>query len=372
MIPIYKPFLPPKSLEYAHEALDSGWISSTSGRYLQEAQEKLQELFKVKYVQLLVNGTCACHLMTKALSKKLDVVGKKKILVPTNSYVACWNSLLFDQEYQLICVKTDLGTWNIDLDDLHHKLTIHPDASVLIVHNIGNIINVPELKEKYPNTIFLEDNCEGLLGQYEGQYSGTASFCSAVSFFGNKTVSTGEGAALLTNSEGAYQYVKCIQGQGQSEVRFIHNELGYNYRMTNIVAGLLVGQLGIREEICERKADVFERYRTAFRGREDILLQKEAGGTKHSNWMLGVRIPSQGNYEVARAFFEQAGIEIRPMFFPIWKNRHLANHPDILHTEDENAERLNRECLILPSYPELTEEEQGHILRVLEEYLKKL
>ena len=145
MIPIHKPFLPPSSLKYAHEALDSGWISFR-GRYVDMVAEKLQELLDVKYVLPLFNGTCACHIMAKVLSKKLNVKGKKKILVPESVYIAAWNTFLFDQEYTLISIKVDLDTWNIDLNDLDEKIKLYPDASVLIVHNIGNIINTQNCK----------------------------------------------------------------------------------------------------------------------------------------------------------------------------------------------------------------------------------
>jgi perosamine synthetase len=370
MIPIYSPYLPKNSLSYAHDAIDSGWISSR-GKYIQIATEKLQELLNVKYVQLVNNGTSACHLVAKSLYRKLNLKEKHPILVPDNVYAAAWNAFLFDKDYELITVKTNLDTWNFDLDDLDNKLSMYPEASILVVHNIGNIINIPELQQKYPNTFFAEDNCEGFLGKYNNEYTGTRSFASAVSFFANKHITSGEGGAFLTNDEDSYLYAKCIQAQGQSNKRFIHNELGYNYRMTNIQAAILCGQLDIIDQITEMKNAIFERYRAALKDREDILMQKIEPNTIHSNWMFGVRIPGNINYELAEEYFKNAGIEIRPMFFPIIEHKYIVENPDVFLSDYSNAAILNRECFILPSFPELTTEEQGYILRVLEDYVKE-
>lgn len=110
-----------------------------------------------------------------------------KIIVPNNVYVCAWNSFLFDKEYELVPIDADINTWNFDLDKL--ESVIDETSAVLIVHNIGNIINVPNLKKRFPNTIFLEDNCEGFLGKYNDKYTGTESFIFSF-FFGNKTLTS--------------------------------------------------------------------------------------------------------------------------------------------------------------------------------------
>jgi len=370
MIPIYRPYLPPQSLHYAHDALDSTWLSS-QGKYLTMAQEKLQELLGAKYILPLNNGTSACHLVAKCLEKKISFNPNDKIpiIVPDNVYAAAWNAFLFDKNYQLIPVKTDLDTWNINLNDLDQKIVAYPIAPVLIVHNVGNIINVPELKKKYPYTLFVEDNCEGFLGTYDGQQSGTAAYVSAISFFGNKNITSGEGGALVTNSEDAYLYAKCLHSQGQSSKRFIHSDLGYNYRMTNIQAAILCGQLELFPEIMEKKNHIFNIYRHAFDARSDVMIQHMHYNTTHSNWMFGIRIPGTINYGHAEMYFKGCGIEIRPMFYSIKQHQHLQNNPDILDCDDTNANLLNRECIILPSFPELNESEVHYIIQAVNNYI---
>lgn len=369
LIPVYKPYLPVNSLSYAHEALDSTWISS-QGKYIPMVTEKLQELLHIKYVLPVNNGTSACHLVAKSLNKK---IGKKKhkVLCPDNVYVAAWNAFLFDKgQFTLITVKTDIDTWNIDLGDLDKKIQIHPDASVLIVHNMGNIVNVPELQKKYSNTVFVEDACEAIMGKYGGICAGTASFVNAFSTFANKTICSGEGGFVTTNDRDIYDFIKCVHGQGQSTKRFVHSELGYNYRMTNIQAAILYGQLEVLQQILDMKQDVFDRYKKVLQNRQDILMQSVLPDTKHSNWMFGVRVPGNPNYETAELFFNANGVEIRPMFYPITKHAHLVNHPDVSKINYASSILLNKECFILPSYPELKIEEQNYIIKVLVDYAK--
>ena len=372
MIPVYKPYLPDNSLKYAHEALDSTWLSS-QGKFLSIVTEKLQELLGAKYVIPLNNGTSACHLVAKTLYRACKPsVGKKKIIVPDNVYVAAWNAFLFDKDYELIPVETNLDTWNYDLFILDHMISTQPDADVLIVHNIGNVINVPALQRKHPNTHFVEDNCEGFLGKYEGLQTGTASFASAISFFGNKNITSGEGGAFVTNFEEAYQYAKCIQGQGQSNKRFVHNEIGYNYRMTNIQAAILYGQLEILPDILRMKQNVFDIYRQSFSDREDIKIQIQEANTESANWMFGIRVPDSHGYEEAEQYFKKHQIEIRPMFYTISDHAHLKHHPDIFGVDSTKAHLLNKECFIIPSYPELDIDKQNHIICSVNEYVKSI
>lgn len=369
MIPIYKPYITPKSLEYAHDALNSTWLSS-HGKYLQLAQEYLQNFLGVKYVLPLNNGTSACHLMAKCVSQFHH---KTKVIVPDNVYAAAWNAFLFDKDYELIPINADIDTWNVDLSKLHSTINAFPEAAVLLVHNIGNIINVPELKRKYPFTVFIEDNCEGLFGEYENIWSGTASFVSAISFFGNKNITSGEGGALITNNEDAYLYAKRVQNQGQSDTRFVHSELGYNYRMTNVQAAILMGQLELLPDILHKKDAVFSFYRGYLENRDDILLQQIPENTQHANWMFGVRLPGIKGFSKAEAFFRSHNVEIRPMFYPINSHPYIKSiraHSN-LDTSYHNARLLNEECIILPSYPELTMDEQNHIIHVLKEYVRR-
>lgn len=367
-IPIYKPYLPPKSLEYAHQALNSGWISS-QGKYIEMVRERLQDLLGVKYVLPLNNGTSACYLMAKALKRKYAL---DEIIVPNHVYVAAINAFLFDDDWKLFSVDCDLETWNYDLNALDAAIKAHPKAAVLLVHNMGGILNKPALQRKYPDTIFCEDACEAFMGTYEGKFAGTASCISAFSTFANKTVCSGEGGFAVFQDEEDYNFAKCVQGQGQSSQRFIHQELGFNGRISNIQSAILLGQLDILPEIVERKAEVFGRYKKALKDREGVVVQKDAEGTTNANWLFGVRVPKQRNYEDAEEFFKMRGIECRPLFYPLNRHSHIVGNSKVVLDECLVAAELNQKCVVLPSFPGLTEAEQMVILEAMSEYLKGL
>jgi perosamine synthetase len=362
MIPVYKPYLTKNNLKYAHEAIDSGWISS-QGEYLDLTKNKLKEILGCKYLILTNNGTTATHLLALALKFKYPHINK--IIVPNNVYIAAWNSFLYDRNYELIPIDADLETWNFDLSKIKEKLD--ENTAILVVHNIGNIVNVPELKRQFPNTVILEDNCEGFLGKYENKHSGTESFASSISFFGNKTLTSGEGGAFITNDDDVFEFINITKNQGQSEVKFIHNQLGYNYRMTNIQAAILYGQILDLNYILERKKSIFKLYRDNLKDIPNIKFQKIENNTSHSNWMFGVRFLDfniDDKKKLELGLFEN-GIDSRPLFYDITQHSYLS-HIECINT---NAKTLQSQCVILPSYPELTNSQVMFICNKIKKYI---
>jgi perosamine synthetase len=363
MIPIYQPYFNQKNLKYAHKAIDSGWVSS-QGEYLDLAKNKLKEILGCKRLILTNNGTTATHLLAIALKYKYPHINK--IIVPNNVYVAAWNSFLFDKNYELIPIDSDLETWNFDTSKL--KSLVDENTAILVVHNIGNIVNVPKLKIEFPNTVILEDNCEGFLGKYGDKYTGTESFASSISFFGNKTITSGEGGAFITNDDDVFEYINKVKSQGQSNEKFIHDVLGYNYRMTNIQAAILYGQLESLDEIKERKHKIFNRYKSIFEGVEGISFQKIDSETEHSEWMFGLRFNefTLNQKKDLELYLFHVGIDTRPMFYEIKKHDYISHIPN----EDTNSVMLSEQCLILPSYPQLTDSQVDFIAGKIINYLK--
>jgi perosamine synthetase len=365
MIPIYKPYLNKENLKYVHEVIDSTWISS-QGEYLDYVKTELKSLLGCDKIILTNNGTTATHLLALALKYKHPHI--TKIIVPNNVYVAAWNSFLFDKNYELIPIDADLETWNIDIEKIDDKLD--NNTAILIVHNIGNIINVPELKKRFPNTIIMEDNCEGFLGKYDNKFTGTESFASSVSFFGNKSITSGEGGAFITNDNDVFNYINTIKNQGQSDIKFLHSFLGYNYRMTNLQAAILYGQIMDVNKIVQLKSKVFNEYKEQLTSIDNISFQKQQTNTTHSNWMFGIRFP-KFNLEIKRnleLFLFESGIDTRPMFYSINKHPYLSH----IDCESTNADLLQSQCLILPSYPELTKSQITFICDRIKMFLSKL
>jgi perosamine synthetase len=356
-LPVYKPYIPESSVNYAIDAIQSTWISSI-GKYIDLATKKLSEVLDCRYVLLVNNGTSATHLVARSLKKFKPQV--KRVLVPSACYVAAYNSLLYDNnDWKVECVDLDMNTWNMKVE----RELKHGDA-IFAVHNLGNIINVPKLKNTY-NIPIIEDNCEGFFGMYNNSHSGTESLCSSLSFFGNKNVTCGEGGAFITNNKEVYEYALKLRGQGQTKKRYVHDELGYNYRMTNIQAAILLGQLENLDYIFSNKQRVFNRYNLRLKNSEHIKMQRLEENTSHSMWMFGVRFCNLKSYNHAKKYFDKFGIETRPMFYPHTVHSHLNFIGD-----SKNATKLNKQIVVFPSFPELKNEEIDYICDKINKYGK--
>ena len=355
MINIYEPYLNKDILKYAHDALDSTWISS-NGKYLNLVKDMLTEKNGSKYVLLCNNGTTATHMLAIGLKYKYPKI--KNLIVPNNVYVAAWNCFLMNPIFNLIPIDSDIDTWNIDLELLDKTIQKYSpeDTAVLIVHNVGNIVNVPKLKDKYKDYVFLEDNCEGFLGEYEGYKSGSKSFVSSVSFYGNKTITSGEGGAVFTDDEDLFEFLNSVRTQGSTSKKFIFDKLGYNYRMTNIQAALLYGQMEYIDEILEKKQIIFDRYRSNL---NEFSFQKIEENTKHSNWMIGINLKKDVK-DLCYSLFQQ-GVETRPMFPPMSKHLHLNKYVG----DEANSKELYNTCIILPSYPTLNKKQIDYICNLI-------
>jgi perosamine synthetase len=343
---LYIPYIPQKSTEYAKDALDSGWISWI-GDYTEKASNLLAKYSDSKHVILVNNGTSATHLTTIALKHFFPEI--KNIIVPSACYVAAYNSIIYENKWKGICVDLNERTWNFQVNE------VPKDTAIMAVHNLGNIINVPKLKEKYDCPI-IEDNCEGFFGSYNGFASGSKSICSALSFFGNKNITTGEGGAFITSDDSIFEFITKTKGQGQSDQRYIHDILGYNYRMTNIQAALLLGQLEELDYIKEKKQKLFDRYKNNFKDRSMVSVQKTEEGCTHSNWMFAVRFHGLKNYKEAEIFFSEYGIETRPMFYSYNNHAHVKfKGPTTI------SDKIQKEVVLLPSHIHLTNTDIDYI-----------
>ena len=356
MIPIYKPFWPEKSKYFAQKALDDGWL--TNHQYNIDAERQLAHMLNVRHVLLTCNGTAATHLVAKGLKFKHPEVNK--IIVPNIVYVAAWNSFLFDKEYDLYMARTNAHTWNFDLK--HVKELATENSAILAVHNVGNPVNVPWLKRNVGVPI-VEDACEALFGRYGGHVIPTWSLVASLSFFGNKNITSGEGGAVVTNDDELADYLKKLRGQGQTHRRYIHDELGYNYRMTNVQAGILLGQLDCLTEIQERKNNIWERYNKAFAESGVVVLQTVLENDIRSDWMYAVSLPSRPEpFDEKYEHFKKLGVEIRPMFYPMHYHTHLNLNSRVHMTDDNVGEEISKTTIMIPSYPDLTAEEQDRVI----------
>jgi len=363
MISIYKPYFTKESLRYAHDAIDSTWVSS-HGKYLSMTEEKLKEITGSKYVILTNNGTSATHLVAHSLKYKHP--GITKLVVPSNVYIAAWNMFQTKPDYELYPRDSNLDTWNFDWKSQEFVNLVKTNhVAILAVHNIGNIINVPELKKKFKNVPVVEDNCEGFLGSYNDMPSGKASLSHSISFFGNKTITSGEGGAFCTDDEEVYNEMNRIRAHGITPAKFIFDGMGYNYRMTNVQAAILYGQLELIDEIKEKKQIIFDRYKKEL-NHELIHFVKKEAGVENPNWMMGIRFDlSKEKMDQLQLHLHYNDVETRPMFPPINYHKHYSCYGDGYPV----SQKLYESVLIFPSYPDLMESELKHICKTIKNFL---
>jgi perosamine synthetase len=362
VIPIYKPYLS-KYKTSAIDAIHSEWISN-HGKYIDLATNKLKEVLHAKHTILMANGTVATHCLFISLKYKYPNI--QKIYVPNNVYVAVYNCALMEYPIDALEVlRINENTWNMEEDE-SYLLSLEQNSAIVVVHNLGGIINVDRIKQIRPDIILIEDNCEGIFGKYNEKYTGTSEniLCSAVSFYGNKTITTGEGGAFFTNDDELYNHMKRVFSQGMSSTRFIHDIHAYNYRMTNIEAAFLYEQLNDIDCILSLKQAVFNNYKKLLEPEiadNKIILQATNENCENANWMFAIRfMTNRKSIHETDAYFIENGVEIRPFFYPYYRHAHL----DTLRCNDTthvSSEKLNTNIIMLPSYPELRYEEQEYI-----------
>ena len=364
MIPIYIPYIE-KYKKSAINAIESNWISNY-GINVTNSEEKIKHILGIKYCILMNNGTSATHSLFIALKYKYPTINK--IYIPNNVFIAAWNCALMEyNKEQLEVMKINSDTLNIETN---HKYisSLDKNSCVLIVHNLGNIINVPRLKRIRPDLIFIEDNCEGLFGKYENEFSGCSksSLCSSVSFYANKSLTTGEGGAFFTNDKELYEHMKSTYSHGMTTERYIHDRLAYNYRMTNVQAGFLYEQLNDIEHILTLKKILFNNYDIFL---EDLIKEnkiikiKSEENTENARWLYCIIIDNL-DFKNLENYMNKKLIQIRPFFYDIRKHKHLE---DIKVNYDEY--NVFKNGCMLPSYPGLEIEKQEYICNCLKEYI---
>lgn len=346
--PVYRPYLNGNEKKYVSECMESTWISS-KGRFVTEFELKFAEYVKSKHGTAVCNGTVALHLAIEALG-----LGEgDEVIVPTLTYIASVNAITYTGA-KPVFVDSLQGTWQIDPEDVKQKITPATKA-ILCVHLYGQSCDMDALvKIVHEKGLFLIEDCAEAIGTfYKGRHVGTFGDVATFSFYGNKTITTGEGGMVITNDSTLFDRLVHLKGQGLAKYReYWHDAIGYNYRMTNICAAIGLAQLEQLPEIIKKKRQIALRYKEALTGSEYIL-HEEAPETVHSYWMCTVLLPENVNRDSLKQHLVNNGIETRPIFYPIHTmpiySKRYEKHP--------TAEYLGRLGMNLPSYPDLTKTE---------------
>jgi perosamine synthetase len=360
-IPIYQPSLSGNEKKYVLDCLDSTWISS-KGKYISLFENSFAEFIGVKHAAAVSNGTVALHLALLAVG----VGPGDEVIVPTLTYISSVNAITYSGATPVF-VDSLTDTWQMNPEDVKNKITEKTKA-IMVVHLYGHPCNMDSLVSisKQHNLFLIEDCAEAIGSKYEGHYAGTFGDIATFSFFGNKTITTGEGGMVVTNDETLNDRVFHFKGQGLAKHReYWHDVIGYNYRMTNICAAIGLAQLEQINTFIQRKLEIAANYNEAFRN-SDIQFHQSHHDVTHSYWMCSVLVPDAEKREPLREHLKLNGIETRPLFYPI----HTMPMYSDKFQRHVVAEDLAWRGINLPSFPELTDDQVGHIVEVILKYFK--
>jgi perosamine synthetase len=361
-IPVYQPSLSGNEKKYVNECLDSTWISS-KGRFVTEFENKFAEYTGVKYATTVSNGTVAIHLALLVLG----IGPGDEVIVPSFTYIASVNAIVYTGATPVFVDSLE-ETWQMDPTDVKKKITSKTKA-IMAVHLYGHPCDMNPLDEiAKGNDLFLVEDCAEAFGSlYHGKHVGSFGDISTYSFFGNKTITTGEGGMVVTNDETLHDRAIHFKGQGLAKHRqYWHDVIGYNYRMTNICAAIGLAQLEQADIFLNKKRQIKEWYDEGLKN-TPVTTHKEIGNVKHSYWMYSILTEKASERDPLRDYLSDAGIETRPLFYPVHTmpmySQKFQKHPV--------AENLGWRGMNLPSWPELSKDQVETICNEIHQFFDR-
>ena len=347
-IPIYQPDLSGNEKKYVNECIDTSWISSR-GRFVSEFENHFAKRISVEHAASVSNGTVALHVALVALG----IGPGDEVIVPTLTYIASVNAIKYCNATPVFADSLS-NTWQIDPEDIRRHISPRTRA-IMLVHLYGQPCDMDpiiEIAKEY--RLFIVEDCAEAFGSlYKGKHVGSFGHVSTFSFFGNKTITTGEGGMVVSQDKALIERVRHLKGQGLADNReYWHDVVGFNYRMTNIQAAIGLAQIERADETIKRKRAIANLYIKILE-KSPVEVHKESPETIHSYWMIGILVPKAEVRDPLRQHLSEAGIETRPFFYPAHTmpmySGNYSSHPV--------AEDLAERGINLPSWPGLSDEQ---------------
>ena len=379
IIPLSVPAIQGNEWKYIKECLDTGWVSS-AGKYVDLFEKKIAEYTGAKYAIACVNGTAALHIALILAGVKPE----DEVIVPTLTFISPINVVRYCNAYPIFMDADEF--YNIDPEktiDFINKETIFKDGNtynkhtkrciraIIPVHIFGNAVYMDDLYGicKGRNIKVIEDATESLgtkytKGKFKNKHTGTIGELGCLSFNGNKIITTGGGGIILTDNKEYAERAKYLTTQAKDDtVRYIHNEIGYNYRLTNIQAALGVAQLEKLPEFIEIKKRNFSLYKEKINEIPGLHLAETPDYAENNHWMYSLQIDKDKygkDREKLMQYFSEKGIQTRP----VWYLNHLQKpYKGYQNYKIEKAVELWKNTLNIPCSVNLTNES---IYKVLE------
>lgn len=369
MISVCEPLVGEKELEYITDCIRTNWISS-KGKYIVEFEDKFANYCGCKYGITTTSGTTALHLSLVTLG-----IGKgDEVIVPTFTMTASVFPIIYTGAKPVL-VDSDPYTWNIDVNKIEEKITSRTKA-IMPVHMYGHPCDMdPILATAAKHSLrIIEDAAEVHGAEYKGRKAGGIGDTGCFSFYANKIITTGEGGIIVTNDEEIADKAIRLRDLAHSpQQRFLHDDIGFNYRMTNIQAGMGLAQLERIEEFVDMRRENANYYNNRLKELPGITLPPEATWAKNTYWMYAIVLQDEFGLSRDQLMEELAKkeIETRAFFIPM----HLQPcFRDIGLFNGETypvAENLGARGIFLPSSSGLTQEQKDYICTCIEEIYQR-
>lgn len=365
-LPLHEPTFSGNEKKYVNDCIESGWVSSV-GKYVDQLETKLAEYTGVKRAVAVVNGTAALHISLKLAG----VTQNDEVIMPSLTFIATANAVAYCGAIPHF-VDIDEATLGMDPEKLDaylqevaeikngHCVNKHTGRiirTVVPMHTFGHPAAIDELtviSNRYHLTM-VEDAAESLGSYYKGKHTGGFGLVSAVSFNGNKIVTTGGGGAILTNDDNIADHAKHLTTTAKipHAWKYDHDEIGFNYRMPNINAALGCAQIEQLNEFIDFKRTLTCKYESLFEGIKGIKLFKELPNSRSNYWLQTLIIDEQC-YELNSVLetLNKKGIMARP----VWTPMHQLNlYKDCPRSDMSCTEHLAKKIVNIPSSPYLGE-----------------
>ena len=396
-------------LKYMKEAYTSNWMS-TVGENINEVEKKVCEYTGSKYAVALSAGTASLHLAIKAAGIKVygmpksgaNVLEGKKVFCSDMTFAATVNPVVYEGG-EPVFIDTEYDTWNMDPKALEKAFEIYPDVKIVVIaHLYGTPGKIEELNKiiKEHNAVLVEDAAESLGATYKGRQTGTFGDYNILSFNGNKIITGSSGGCFLTDDEEAAKKVRKWSTQAREDAPWYqHEELGYNYRMSNVIAGVVRGQLPYLDEHIARKKAIYERYKADVKDLPLLLNPFDNENSNPNFWLSCLIVDSDAMCRQVRSENETCYIKetgktcpteileslskINAEGRPIWKPMHMQpiyRMNPFITKEGSGRARTNAYIsgeitdigmdiysrgLCLPSDIKMTTDEQDRIIEVI-------
>lgn len=370
-IPYGRQSIDENDIKAVEEVLRSDYL--TTGPKIEEFERKVAAYTGAKYAVAIANGTAALHAACYAA----EIGEGDEVITTPITFAASSNCVLYCGG-KPVFADIDEKTYNISPEDIERKITSATKA-IIAVHFTGQPCEMEKIHNiaRKHNLIVIEDAAHALGAQYKGKMVGSISDMTTFSFHPVKHITTGEGGMILTNNDRLYQRLKLFRTHGitRDDKLMTKNdgpwyyeqlELGFNYRITDIQCALGISQMDKLPEFLNRRKNIAARYNEAFADNDNIQIPYQESGCDNA-WHLYVIRMKKGKRKEVFEKLRKAGIGVNVHYIPVYQHPYYRNH-GYKDTICSNAEEYYKECISLPLYPGLKDEEQGYVIKKVLEF----